>query len=193
MEITKHTVALIEYELTDDSGGVLDTSKGRGPLGYVHGVGSLITGLESELEGKTNGDAFKVRIEPANAYGDRADEMVQDVARTELPPEVKLEIGMQFQAQTQAGARVVTVVRLNDDTVTLDANHPLAGVTLNFDIKVVDVREATEEEVEHGHPHGSGGCEHGHPDGSGECEHGHSDGSGECGHGHSHGSGGCEH
>jgi FKBP-type peptidyl-prolyl cis-trans isomerase SlyD len=160
MEITKHKVALIEYELTDDSGEVLDTSKGRGPLGYVHGVGSLIPGLESELEGKTGGDAFKIRVEPENAYGERIDEMVQAVPRTEMPADVDITVGMQFQAQTPSGAHVVTVIELSDETVTLDANHPLAGVHLNFDVTVVEVREATEEEVEHGHPHGPGGHDH---------------------------------
>ncbi len=160
MEIAKNTVALIEYTLTDDSGEVLDTSKDRGPLGYVHGVGSLIPGLETELEGKTGGDAFKVRIEPEKAYGERVDEMVQAVPRTEMPPEADITLGMQFQAQTPSGAHVVTVVEMDDDTVTLDANHPLAGVSLNFDVKIVEVRPATEEEIEHGHPHGPGGHEH---------------------------------
>jgi FKBP-type peptidyl-prolyl cis-trans isomerase SlyD len=160
MQITKHTVALIEYELTDDSGEVLDSSKGSEPLGYVHGVGSLIPGLESELEGKTGGDGFKVRIAPENAYGERNTEMVQAVPRSEMPADVDITVGMQFQAQTPSGNHVVTVVEIADETVTLDATHPLAGVSLNFDVTVVEVREASEEEVEHGHPHGPGGHEH---------------------------------
>jgi FKBP-type peptidyl-prolyl cis-trans isomerase SlyD len=160
MQISKHTVAMIEYELTDDSGEVLDTSKGRGPLGYVHGVGSLIPGLESELEGKTGGDAFKVKVAPENAYGERVDEMVQAIPRSEMPADVDITVGMQFQAESPSGAQVVTVVGIDDETVTLDANHPLAGVSLNFDVQVLEVREASEEEIEHGHPHGPGGHEH---------------------------------
>jgi len=160
MEITKHTVATIEYELTDDEGEVLDSSQGTGPLTYVHGVGSIIPGLETELEGKTSGDAFKVRVAPENAYGERIDEMVQRVSRTQMPADVEIEVGMQFQAQTADAVHVVTVIEVDAENVTLDANHPLAGVPLNFDVKVVEVRPATEEEIEHGHVHGPGGHEH---------------------------------
>lgn len=157
MQITKHSVASIEYTLTDDGGQVIDTSEGRGPLEYLHGAGNLIPGLESQLEGKSAGDEFQSRIEPADAYGERDDRMVQDVPRSQLPAEVDVTVGMQFQAQGPAGVQVVTVVGVEGDTVKMDGNHPLAGVTLNFDVKVVEVREATAEEVEHGHVHGAGG------------------------------------
>lgn len=161
MQITKHTVATLEYTLTDESGEVLDTSKGRGPLAYVHGLGMLIPGLEEELEGKVQGDSLKARIEPDKGYGVRDDQMVQSVPREQLPAEVDVEVGMQFQAQTQdGGAHVVTVVEIEGETIKLDANHPLAGVTLHFDVEVVEVREATSEEIEHGHVHGPGGHEH---------------------------------
>ncbi len=160
MQITKHSVASIEYTLTDDGGQVIDTSEGRGPLVYLHGAGNLIPGLESQLEGKAVGDEFQSRIEPADAYGERDDRMVQDVPRAQLPAEVDVTVGMQFQAQGPAGVQVVTVVGVEGDTVKMDGNHPLAGVTLNFDVKVVEVREATAEEVEHGHVHGAGGHQH---------------------------------
>ncbi len=160
MQITQNAVASIEYTLTDDSGEVIDTSKGQGPLTYLHGTGSLIPGLESELEGKGVGDAFKVRVEPDQAYGQRNDEMVQDVSRDQLPPDLDIQIGMQLQAQTEQGMHVVTVVGVKEAQVRLDANHPLAGVTLNFDVEIVEVREATGEELEHGHVHGPGGHEH---------------------------------
>lgn len=160
MQITQNAVASIEYTLTDDSGEVIDTSKGQGPLTYLHGTGSLIPGLENELEGKGVGDAFKVRVEPDEAYGQRNEEMVQDVSREQLPADLDPQIGMQLQAQTEQGMHVVTVVGVEEAHVRLDANHPLAGVTLNFDVQVVEVREATGEELEHGHVHGPGGHEH---------------------------------
>jgi len=160
MQISKNAVATIEYELTDDDGQVIDSSKGGAPLAYIHGVGNLIPGLEAELEGKTSGDSLKVRIAPEQGYGERNDQLVQPVPRTQFPPEADVKPGMQFQAQSEAGMQVVTVVEVKDDTVTLDANHPLAGVALSFDVTVVEVREATSEELEHGHVHGAGGHEH---------------------------------
>jgi len=160
MQITKNAVAAIEYELKDDAGEIIDTSEGSEPLTYIHGMGSLIPGLEAELEGKASGDELKVRIEPEDAYGERHEEMVQDVPRSELPDGVELQPGTQLQAQGPAGVQVVTVVSIDGDTVKMDGNHPLAGVNLNFDVKVVEVREATAEELEHGHVHGPGGHQH---------------------------------
>lgn len=160
MQITKNTVASFEYTLKDDSGSVIDTSKGRAPLAYVHGAGSLIPGLEDELEGKQDGDSFQVRIPPERAYGERDERMVQDVPRAELPPEVDIVVGMQFRAESPAGDHIVTVVEVEGESVRLDGNHPLAGVPLNFEVAVVGVRAATPEEVEHGHVHGPGGHHH---------------------------------
>jgi len=160
VQIAKQVVASLEYTLTDDKGEVIDASEGRGPLTYLHGAGNLIPGLESELDGKAVGDALKTRIEPADAYGERHDEMVQDVPRGQLPGDMEIQVGMQFQAQTPGGVQVMTVVGVDGDTVKMDGNHPLAGVALNFDVKVVDVREATAEELEHGHVHGPGGHQH---------------------------------
>ena len=160
MQINNNTVASIDYELTDDSGEVIDTSKGQAPLAYLHGAGNLIPGLEAELAGKSSGDAFKVRIDPKDAYGERDEEMVQDVPRSQFPAEVKIEPGMQFQSQSPQGAQVVTVVAVAEDAVKLDGNHPLAGLHLNFDVRVVEVRAATAEEIQHGHVHGAGGHHH---------------------------------
>ena len=160
MQIAKNTVALIEYELTDDAGEVIDTSKGGEPLAYLHGAGNLIPGLEKELEGKGAGDSFKARIVPEDAYGARQDEMIQDAPRAQFPEDADIQPGMQFQAQGPEGAMVVTVVAVEDETVKLDGNHPLAGVHLTFDVTIVEVREATPEELEHSHVHGPGGHEH---------------------------------
>jgi len=160
MQIAKNTVARFEYTLTDDKGTVIDTSEGQEPLAYVHGKGNIIPGLEEEMEGKTAGDAFKVSIPAAKGYGERDENMVHDIPRTELPPDVQVEVGMQFQAESEHGTHLLTVVGVAEDTVKMDANHPLAGVTLNFDVKIVEVREATAEELQHGHVHGPGGHDH---------------------------------
>jgi FKBP-type peptidyl-prolyl cis-trans isomerase SlyD len=160
MQITKHAVASIEYKLTDDAGEVIDSSTGDEPLAYIHGAGNLIPGLESELEGKVSGDAFKVRVAPENAYGERQEEMVQDAPRSQFPEEADIQPGMQFRAHGPEGAMIVTVLSVEGDTVKLDGNHPLAGQHLTFDVKVVEVREATPEEIEHSHVHVPGGHEH---------------------------------
>lgn len=160
MRITKDAVASIEYELKDDTGEVLDTSKGHGPLAYIHGAGNLIPGLESELEGKASGDSFKVRIAAEDAYGARNEDLVQDVPRSRFPEEAEIEPGVQFQAEGPAGIEIVTVIAVEEETVKLDGNHPLAGVNLAFDVTVVDVRDATPTELEHGHVHGPGGHAH---------------------------------
>ncbi|HKK14936.1 MAG TPA: peptidylprolyl isomerase [Gammaproteobacteria bacterium] len=160
MEVAKHKVVTIDYTLTDAEGSVIDSSQGREPLAYIHGVGSIIPGLESALEGKSSGESLQVSIPPEQAYGERDDNLLQAVPKDRFEGAGELQTGMQFQAQSEAGTQVVTVVAVEDDTVTVDANHPLAGVTLNFDVAVVDVREATEEELSHGHVHGPEGHEH---------------------------------
>ena len=159
-EIAKDKVVSIDYTLTGDNGQVLDTSQGREPLAYLHGAGNIIPGLESALEGRNEGDQVNVSIPPDQAYGQRDERMVQAVPRTAFQGVADIKPGMQFQAQTNAGARLITVVGVQDDQVTIDANHPLAGATLNFDVKVVNVREATEQEKSHGHVHGPGGNHH---------------------------------
>ncbi len=159
MTITKDSVVTIEYTLTDNDNEVLDSSEGVGPLEYLHGHSNLIPGLERHLEGKAAGDSFKVSVEPADAYGDYQDDLVVEVARNQFPDDVEIEPGMQFEAGSPEGSRVVTVTEINGDKVKIDANHPLAGETLHFDVKVVGVREATEDEKANGLDQGCGcGC-----------------------------------
>ena len=159
-EVSKDKVVSIDYTLTGDNGQVLDTSQGREPLAYMHGRNEIIPGLENALEGKSAGDQVNVSIPPDQAYGQRDERMVQAVPRAAFQGVADIRPGMQFQAQTSAGARLITVVGVEGDQVTIDANHPLAGATLNFDVKVVNVRDATEQEISHGHAHGAGGHHH---------------------------------
>ncbi len=161
MKIAKHKVVAIDYTLTDDDGETIDSSLEADPLHYLHGEGNLIPGLESELEGKSIGDRFQVSIEPADGYGERDDELEQVLSRENFSEIDDLEVGMQFRAPTDDDEEViVTVVELDDDTVTIDGNHELAGLTLHFDVTVRDIRDATDEEIEHGHAHGPGGHSH---------------------------------
>jgi FKBP-type peptidyl-prolyl cis-trans isomerase SlyD len=160
MQVAKNTVVTIDYTLTNPAGDVLDSSSGGEPLSYLHGSGGIIPGLESALDGKSPGDELRAVVPPEQAYGARNHAMVQAVPRDRFQGAPRVEPGMQFQANTPQGPRTVTVVAADDQKVTVDANHPLAGVTLTFDVKVVDVRSATAEEVAHGHAHGPGGQHH---------------------------------
>lgn len=160
MQIAQHKVVSIEYTLKNDEGEVIDTSDGRGPMVYLHGAQNLIPGLEAELEGKVQGDSLTVRIAPADAYGELDESKRQTVAK-DMFGDAEVEVGAQFHAADPSGdAVVVTVVDVDGDDVVIDGNHPLAGVHLNFDVSVADVREASEEEIEHGHVHGPEGHEH---------------------------------
>lgn len=159
MRIAKHTVVSIDYTLTDKDGSVLDSSKGREPLVYIHGTGSIVVGLEEALEGKDQGAAVKVSVPPEKGYGQRDAKLTQKVPRSMFDVQ-DLSPGMRFHAQADHGSHVVTVTAVDQDSVTVDANHPLAGETLNFEVTVVDVRAATEEELSHGHVHGDGGHHH---------------------------------
>src|SRR5688500_1699002 len=160
MAIEKDKIVSIDYTLTGENGQVLDSSQGREPLAYLHGSGNIIPGLESALEGKSEGDQLNVQIPPDQAYGPRDERMVQPVPRTACQGVADIQPGMQIQASTNAGPRLITVVHVAGDQVTIDANHPLAGATLNFDVKIVNVRDATEQEKSHGHVHGPGGHQH---------------------------------
>ena len=159
MQIANQTVVTIDYTLTDEKGEVLDSSKGEEPLIYVHGSGSIIPGLENALAGKSVGDSMQLTIAPIDGYGERDEELVQAVPRERFPGAL-VEVGMRFHAQGSDGSQVVTVVAVDDSHVTVDANHPLAGMTLAFDVTVLEVRDATADELEHGHVHGKGGHEH---------------------------------
>jgi FKBP-type peptidyl-prolyl cis-trans isomerase SlyD len=161
MRIAHNKVVRIDYTLTDDSDEVLDSSVGNEPLSYLHGTGNIIPGLESALEGKRTGEQLNVRIAPADAYGERDDRLVQMVPREMFEQNQEIQVGMQFHSGDPEGnTTVVTVINVTDDTVTVDANHPLAGVPLNFAVTVVEVRDATPEELGHGHVHGAGGHQH---------------------------------
>lgn len=160
MQIARNTVVAIDYTLKDDDGQVLDSSTGREPLSYLHGTGGIIPGLERELDGKQVGDELQVAIAPQHAYGQRNEALRQQVPREQFEGVENLSVGMQFRVDSSAGPMAITVVDVTNDVVTVDGNHPLAGVTLNFDVTVRDVREATAEELAHGHAHGDGGESH---------------------------------
>lgn len=150
MAIQQDKVVRINYQLTSPEGEVLDTSEGREPLAYLHGRGNLIPGLEQALEGKDQGDEVEVTIEPDEAYGQRDESLVQEVDRQLFANVDSLEPGMRFNAQTESGSRPIQVLEVNDDSVKVDANHPLAGVPLHFNVSVVEVREPTDQEKEQG-------------------------------------------
>jgi len=158
MQVEKNKVVGIDYKLTDESGKMIDSSTDHGPLYYIQGTGSLIPGLEAALEGKKSGDSLKVKIDAKDGYGERNDALCQSVPRAQFESTEALEIGMQFEVETEQGELVVTVTKIEGDLVTVDGNHPLAGIELHFDVTVKEVREPSAEELAHGHVHG----EHGH-------------------------------
>jgi FKBP-type peptidyl-prolyl cis-trans isomerase SlyD len=156
MQITKDKVAQIHYTLKDSDGNIIDSSAGQEPLTYLHGGGNLIMGMEEGLEGKAKGDKFKLKITPEKGYGVRDASLIQKVPRSSFGDQ-KIEKGMQFQ--TNRGT-VVTVTETGLESVTVDGNHPLAGKELHFDVEVMTIRNATQEEISHGHVHGPGGHHH---------------------------------
>jgi len=160
VEIAADRVVLIHYTLKDDAGAVIDSSAGAEPLAYIQGHGNLVAGLEKALEGKQDGDAVAVSVAPADGYGKYDAALIQRVPRRAMQGAGEIKKGMQFQARTDDGMRMFTVTAVVGDMVTLDGNHPLADKTLHFDVQVLNVREATAEELEHGHVHGAGGHHH---------------------------------
>lgn len=160
MQIAERTVASFHYTLTNDAGEVLDSSQGGQPLTYLHGVGNIVPGLEHAMAGRSAGDSFQVKVAPEDGYGLPNDFMIQVVPRAAFQGVDELEVGMQFQAQTPQGPMSVVVAKIEGDEVTVDGNHPLAGQNLNFAIEITDVRDASLEEVMHGHVHGAGGHHH---------------------------------
>jgi FKBP-type peptidyl-prolyl cis-trans isomerase SlyD len=151
---------LIHYTLKDDAGEVLDTSDGGEPLAYIQGHGNLVPGLEKALEGKETGNKVAVSVPPEEGYGKHDAKLIQRVPKRSMQSAGQIKKGMQFQARTEDGMRVFTVTALVGDMVTLDGNHPLADKTLHFAVEVMEVRDATTEELEHGHVHGAGGHHH---------------------------------
>ncbi|HSH09480.1 MAG TPA: peptidylprolyl isomerase [Oceanipulchritudo sp.] len=158
MQISADHVVSMHYVLTSPTGEVLDSSEGRDPLAYLHGHGNIIPGLEKQLEGKSVGDKLVAEVPAAEAYGERDPALVLEATRSQFPAEADLQPGMRFQAQTPEGNQVAEITKVEGDTVTVDTNHPLAGVDLTFNVEIIDIRAATEDELDHGHVHtGHGG------------------------------------
>lgn len=154
MKITGQCVVAIHYTLTDDQGQQLDSSRDQEPLTYLHGTQGLIPGLERELEGLEPGDSFQATVQPADAYGEVNPQLIQDVPLEVLDGIENLHVGMALQSKAPDGrVQNLVVDAIGDESATLNANHPLAGTVLHFDVSVESVREATEEELEHGHTH----------------------------------------
>jgi len=161
MKIASNKVATLHYTLKDDKGALIESSVGNEPLTYIHGIGNLIPGLETKLEGKTVGDKLSVVVKAEDAYGERDEELIEEVERTEFDDGEELEVGKEFQYDDEDGNIFhVRVVKMDDKMVTIDGNHPLAGQTLAFEVEVLGVRDASKEELEHGHVHGAGGHHH---------------------------------
>ena len=154
MKIQNNCVVSIHYTLTGEDGEVIDSSDGGEPLTYLAGAGNIIPGLERELEGCVKGDKKQVVVQPADGYGEFAEELIQTLPREAFSGIEKIDVGMEFQAQSPEGdAQYVVVKEVADDGITIDGNHELAGQVLKFDVAVESVREATEEEIDHGHVH----------------------------------------
>lgn len=160
MQVTENTVVSMHYTLTDEQGQQLDSSVGQDPLVFLSGAQNIIDGLDKALQGKTAGEKLAVSVLPEEAYGVVHQELIQKVPAENFQGVDDIQVGMQFMAQTPGGEQPVTVIGVEDDGIMLDGNHPLAGKTLNFDVEIVDVREASAEELEHGHVHGAGGPQH---------------------------------
>jgi FKBP-type peptidyl-prolyl cis-trans isomerase SlyD len=160
MKAAPGMVVSMHYTLTDDSGDVLDSSRGGEPFSYLHGHNNIIPGLEKALEGTEAGFKSKVTVAPIEGYGEKNPEAVFEAPREHFPPDMKLEIGARVYADGPNGPITLTVVKLTDSGAVLDANHPLAGKTLHFDVEITTVRSATAEELAHGHVHGEGGHQH---------------------------------
>jgi len=160
MHIEARKIVTLNYTLTDNEGNVIDQSTDSS-FAYLHGASNIIPGLENALAGKSAGDSLNVSVEPSEAYGEHDPEKTQSVPRNMFPEDTEIEVGMQFHAQGPGGETlVVTIAGIEGDTITVDGNHPLAGIPLNFAVEVIEVRDASEEELDHGHVHGAGGHDH---------------------------------
>ncbi|MEZ8141783.1 peptidylprolyl isomerase [Enterovibrio norvegicus FF-33] len=151
--IEDNKVVKIDYTVKDESGQVIDSSEGKEPLAYLHGTGNIIPGLENALTGKAVGDAFSAVVQPDDAYGPRNESMIQTVEKSVFQGVEEIEVGMVFNAQGPQGDIQVTIAEIDGEQVTIDGNHPLAGLVLHFEGEVREVRDATPEEIEHGHVH----------------------------------------
>jgi len=160
MTISRNKVVSFHYTLTDAAGEQLETSRNREPLDYLHGAGNIIRGLEKAMEGKSTGDSFQVTVEPVDAYGERKPANMQRVSAKHFKQPQALKPGQVVALQTQKGPLQVTIVKVGRFNIDVDANHPMAGQTLTFDVEVTGVRDSTAEERAHGHVHGPGGVDH---------------------------------
>ncbi len=157
--IANDHVVSFHYTLTNAEGETLDQSQGE-PLAYLHGAGNIIPGLEKALEGKNLGDKFTVNVSAADGYGEYNPDLVQEVPAQMFQGVDNIEAGMQFQAQTDDGVQIVTVKAIEGENIIVDANFPLAGQDLTVEVEIVEIRDASAEELEHGHVHGAGGHHH---------------------------------
>ena len=160
MQISDSKVVYIHYTLTSDKGEILDSSDGHPPLGYIQGKGNIIPGLEDSLAGKVVGDKLNVTISPEEAYGVRNNDLVQTISRASFQGIEDIQPGMQFQMESPQGPEVITVSHVEGDEITVDGNHPLAGERLTFDVEIVEIRDPSDEELEHGHVHNPGEDHH---------------------------------
>ncbi|MCQ8877968.1 peptidylprolyl isomerase [Pseudoalteromonas shioyasakiensis] len=161
MIIAPNKVVKMHYSVTDSDNNSIDNSFDGEPLIFIVGTGYLIPGLEDALQGKQAGDTLSVTVEPENGYGERHDELMQAVPKSMFEG-MEIEVGMQFRATTDDGDQSVMIIDIQDEEVIVDGNNPLAGITLKFDVEVLEVRDATADELAHGHVHGEGGCGHEH-------------------------------
>jgi len=162
MKIEKNKVVVLHYAVSDSEDTLIDSSYDHNPLSVIQGTGYLIPGLEDALEGHQVGDSFEVSVTAENAYGERIDGFVQTVPKEMFAGIEDLEVGSQLRATTDEGEQTVIVIDVTDEEITVDGNHPLAGIDLKFEVEILEVREASTEELEHGHVHGEGGCGHQH-------------------------------
>lgn len=153
MKVARDMVVTLHYILTDDNNDTLESTEDSEPFGYLHGHGNVIPGFENGLEGAEIGQKLHLTIYPAQGYGPRNAEAIVHVPRDQFDPEIGIDVGMQVQAEGENGPIVFTIKAITDSEVTLDGNHPLAGEVLHYDIEIIDIRPASDEELAHGHAH----------------------------------------
>jgi FKBP-type peptidyl-prolyl cis-trans isomerase SlyD len=160
MKISDNKVVQIHYVLKDEDGKELESSYGQEPLAYLHGKNNMLVGVEKALTDKAAGDKFSITLAPEDAYGERKEDAVERISVKHLHGATKWAPGMVATINTEQGQMQVTIIKVGKFMATCDINPPLAGKTLTFDLEVVDVRDATDAELEHGHAHGAGGHHH---------------------------------
>lgn len=161
MPIEANKVVTLNFTLTDDAGNVLDSTDQGGPFSYISGRGMVLPKLEEAVSVMMIGTKKQLKLEAADAYGNYNDQIVQVVGKENFPKDFVLEVGMEYMASNPEGVQMpFTIIEVNDDEITIDFNHPFAGINLNFDLELLDVRDATSEELAHGHVHSPGGHHH---------------------------------